>query len=57
MALCPGKRGNGRNCSGTVYRCKNCGSVGCENRDCSNQKFEILKCLSCGKFRTKEQQR
>lgn len=56
MAMCPGKR-EGRNCGGIIYRCKSCGSVGCTSKNCSNQKFDVTKCLSCGKFGTKEQMR
>ncbi len=29
MASCPGRKGNSR-CLSTLYRCKKCGNVGCD---------------------------
>jgi hypothetical protein len=51
MAVCPGKR-NGFNCGYTVYRCRSCGSVGCDQSTegrCTNQNFRAVKCLRCGR--------
>ena len=50
MATCPGRR-NGSNCGvSQVYRCKNCGSVGCTAPGCTNQNFDVSsRCLKCGK--------
>ena len=43
MATCPGKRVKNNNpCNSSLYRCKKCGNVGCEQGDssqCSNQGF------------------
>jgi len=51
MALCPAKKKNGQPCHQVVYRCTNCGAVGCDNRDCGNQKFASGgQCMSCGKL-------
>ena len=53
MASCPGKRIKGNTtCAVPVYKCKNCGSVGCRQGNagtCSNQCFAGDKCLKCGK--------
>lgn len=53
MALCTGERKtNGLQCFGTVYKCTECGSVGCkQNKDhvCSEQGFDVLgRCYKCG---------
>ena len=48
---CPGKRGNGT-CGSTVWKCKHCNSVGCDQGSagkCTNQKFKGGTCQSCGK--------
>lgn len=56
MALCPGKKPDGRSCGTTLYRCKKCGNVGCaQNKDCSNLAFKDgSKCTKCGAFSQKE---
>ena len=44
MASCPGKRGNST-CNGTLYRCKKCGNVGCDQSQlgkCTNQGFNLV---------------
>ena len=50
---CQGKRSNRTGkCGSIVYRCKHCGSVGCDHskqQTCSNQLFYNAKCLKCGK--------
>ena len=58
MAMCPGKRKNGSNCSSTLFRCKKCGKVGCDQatpQTCSNQGFANGKCQQCGTSGQKEQ--
>ena len=58
MSICPGKRKkNNSNCTSTLYRCKKCGNIGCEQNqpfDCSNQGFKAGKCLKCGVSGQKE---
>lgn len=57
MANCPGKKRTGGICYGFVYRCKKCGSVGCEHYqdgECSNQGFKSGYCLRCGTLGQKE---
>lgn len=46
MAFCPGKRGKG-SCNSAVFKCKKCGSVGCDDRQCTNYSFDYFKCLKC----------
>jgi hypothetical protein len=48
---CQGKTkdGNGGIHGQGVYKCKNCGAVGCDSRDCTNRNFYSGKCLKCGK--------
>lgn len=53
MATCPGKIGT-QHCGTFVYKCSNCGTVGCDKKGCSNQKFDGGKCLACGKIGTKK---
>lgn len=53
MALCDGERKtNGQQCYGTLYKCTQCGNVGCiQNKDhlCSKQGFTVVKrCYQCG---------
>lgn len=52
MAACPGKKiKSGTMCNSTLYRCKKCGNVGCDQGSqatCSNQGFKTGKCLKCG---------
>lgn len=54
MATCPGSRTKQHNrCGSLVYKCKACGSVGCEQSQsgaCSDQGFMGGKCLGCGKY-------
>ena len=38
MSMCPGKRAS-QKCSGQLYRCNNCGSVGCDKDGCTNNSF------------------
>ena len=54
MAMCPGNRANKMRCNSLVSRCKKCGSVGCDQRDCSNRTFDGWKCLRCGTIGQKE---
>jgi hypothetical protein len=54
MATCPGKKKNGFGCQSGVYKCKKCGSVGCDNRDCGNRTFDGGKCLKCGQYGMKD---
>ncbi len=56
MATYPGKR-NKATCIGVLYRCKNCGNVGCERggqNECTNQAFRSGKCLKCGSIGHRE---
>lgn len=53
LTLCDGTRkGGGEACRGSLYRCKQCGSIGCKqsrNDLCSNQGFSVVgQCLKCG---------
>ncbi len=53
LSLCDGARkGSGAPCRGTLYRCRQCGGVGCrQSREelCSNQAFDAVdRCLKCG---------
>jgi hypothetical protein len=52
MAFCPGKKIKTKGtCNGTLYRCKKCGNVGCDqgpSTACSNQAFDLGKCMKCG---------
>jgi len=57
MSGCPGKRVKGSYCPSALYRCKKCGAVGCDQprpNECSNQKFVMAKCQSCGASNQKE---
>lgn len=38
-----------RQCGKYLFKCKHCGAVGCDNRDCKNQTFDPSNgmCLSC----------
>lgn len=52
LTLCTGvRKGGGEPCRGTLYKCKQCGSVGCkQSRDdlCSSQGFSVVgRCLKC----------
>jgi len=54
---CMGKKKSGQHCGSTVYKCKNCDTVGCDHaleETCSKQNFEASRCLSCGKVAGKE---
>jgi hypothetical protein len=56
MPYCQGTR-NGHNCASHLYRCRNCGKVGCLHNQagtCTNQGFAAGKCLTCGKSGTRE---
>jgi hypothetical protein len=57
MASCQGRR-DGHTCQDYVYRCTNCGAVGCSHNDrnrCTNQAFaQGGVCQKCGKSGTKE---
>ena len=48
---CQMKLANGRTCGSYVWKCKGCGSGGCDNRECKNQTFDpgSGRCYSCGK--------
>ena len=44
-------------CGSLVYKCKKCGSVGCDQLSdgkCTNQNFTSGKCMSCGAVGQKE---
>jgi hypothetical protein len=52
LNLCAGTRkGGGEPCRGTLYQCKQCGSVGCKQSQdglCSSQAFTVIgHCLKC----------
>jgi len=50
MSGCPGKC-NGHTCMSTLYKCKKCGNVGCDQGQygkCSNQAFQFGICSKCG---------
>jgi hypothetical protein len=52
MASCPGRRDN-HSCSSTLYKCKKCGNVGCDQSSdgkCTNQGFKSGKCTKCGNY-------
>jgi hypothetical protein len=56
MASCPGKRGTSA-CNSTLYRCKACNNVGCEQSTegkCTNQGFRAGTCMKCGKSGQRE---
>jgi hypothetical protein len=48
---CSGQRRQGRcefECNALVYRCEECGAVGCRNNDCSSQNFKPDgRCMKC----------
>lgn len=48
---CPGKtrEGKGSIHGQSVYRCKNCQSVGCDSADCTNRNFYGGRCRKCGR--------
>ncbi len=48
---CQGKTRNGTGSTHgqCVYKCKNCGAVGCDSNDCTNRNFWGGKCLKCGR--------
>lgn len=49
MATCHGKwSGPHGQCNSTLLRCKKCGNIGCNQRECSNRAFDGPKCLKCG---------
>lgn len=53
LTLCEGTRkGGSEACRGSLYKCKQCGGVGCKQSRhdlCSNQGFSVLgHCLRCG---------
>ncbi len=52
MTLCDGERRGGFPCRGQLYRCSECGNVGCrQNKDlvCTKQGFDLdFKCYACG---------
>lgn len=45
---CHGTKKNNSSCTGSLYKCKKCGSVGCSNQDCSNYNFHNGSCMKCG---------
>jgi hypothetical protein len=57
MASCQGTRDR-HYCGAHLYRCKNCGNVGCQQNQagtCIIQGFSGLgKCLACGETGTRE---
>ncbi len=52
MNLCKGIRYGTRSlCHGTTYRCRHCGSAGCQDpapNGCTAQVFHGYLCLNCG---------
>lgn len=53
---CPGKHGKS-GCLTQLYRCNNCGSIGCDKVTlgaCTNQVFHFSKCVICGATGKKE---
>ncbi len=57
MASCPGTKDGKNKCYATLYRCKSCGNVGCDQSQhgkCDNQAFQSGKCNKCGKSGQKE---
>ncbi len=32
-----------------VYKCKRCGTVGCDSNGCTNRNFWAGECLKCGR--------
>lgn len=56
---CEGTNKKGELCGGLTFRCSNpeCGSVGCEKKDCSDRQFQpIQKCKDCGRSYERIQQ-
>lgn len=54
MALCPGRNGR-KECKCRLYRCTNCGAMGCDHEGCTKHTFtKGNKCLKCGKYGVKE---
>jgi len=47
--LCCGQR-NKMVCHGYLYKCKHCGTIGCEKDGCTNQNFKSQKCLKCSNY-------
>lgn len=55
MPACMNKNeSTNRICGSLLYKCKNCGAVGCHINGCRNQKFKSGICTSCGKAGTME---
>lgn len=59
MSSCPGKqmetqkdgtRKAGFTCTNMLYRCKKCGAVGCQRKNCTNYNFDGSRCLKCGNY-------
>lgn len=50
MAHCRGKHQTRHTCNSIVYRCRQCGAVGCNQAsqaECSNQTFLKGQCIKC----------
>lgn len=55
MPACSSKNeSNNRICGSLLYKCKNCGAVGCHINGCKNQKFRNGTCMACGRAGTME---
>jgi len=52
MSNCHGQRKNyNMTCNSSIYKCKKCGNVGCNQPsegDCSQQGFRNGSCVKCG---------
>ena len=47
-AICFMKKTNGMMCGSMVYRCPNCGAIGCAREGCRNQNWVNFRCAQCG---------
>ena len=58
MASCPGRKPpRNLQCLATLWRCRKCGNVGCDQppmSQCSNQAFRLGVCARCGTLGQKD---
>jgi hypothetical protein len=50
MAHCRGKHKKRNTCNSLIYRCKRCGSLGCDQdkrAECTSQAFQQGTCVNC----------
>jgi DNA-directed RNA polymerase subunit RPC12/RpoP len=47
MKKCDGLK-NGKKCESNVYKCLNCGAIGCDQVGCSKRNFQGMECKQCG---------